>query len=195
MTAGPTSGTRFKGRPDGAGESRCVGFDLAGTLAYRFEAFRPASLFWSFGRLQGGTVPARSASRRRRWSLATGDPASVAGARRAFRTEIEQYAAAGSDVDGAELIFVELLSNVIRHGAGAAGVLLRWCDRCTLLVVTDAGRGFGDRRHAAFPEPLAERGRGLALVAALSGGMRMGNRPAGGAYVCAVLPVRRSLFG
>ncbi len=166
-----------------------------GTVAYRSEAFPPRFALWSFGRLQGGTVPARSASRRRRWSLAPGDLASVAGARRAFRTEIERYAAAGSDVDGAELIFAELLSNVIRHGEGAADVSLRWCDRCTLLVVTDTGRGFGDRRHPAFPEPLAERGRGLALVAALSGGMRMGNRRAGGAYVCAVLPVRRSLFG
>jgi anti-sigma regulatory factor (Ser/Thr protein kinase) len=119
----------------------------------------------------------------------------VAGARRSFRTEIERYAAAGSDLDGAELIFVELVSNVIRHGDGTGDVSLRWCDRCTLLVVTDTGRGFGVWRRPAFPETLAERGRGLALVAALSDGMRMGNRPAGGAYVCAVLPVRRSLFG
>jgi len=112
-------------------------------------------------------------------------------ARRAFRRAIEDDAVASSDIAGAELIFAELISNVVRHAGGPATVWLDWrCSRPTLFVL-DGGRGFLSRPHLALPEATAERGRGLALVAALAVGMRAGNRPGGGAYVCAVLPVSR----
>lgn len=109
--------------------------------------------------------------------------------RRAFRAEIERYADAGSDVAGAELIFAELLANVVRHAGAPGTACLRWIGTRAMLAVMDVGDGFRTPPGRSLPAPTAERGRGLALVAALSLGMRAGNRPGGGAYVCAVLPV------
>jgi Histidine kinase-like ATPase domain len=136
-------------------------------------------------------LPARPLHARRHWSLSTDDPTTAARARNAFRVEIERYAVADSDLAGAELIFAELISNVVRHASGPATVWLTWpCSRPTLFVL-DGGGGFLSPPHLALPDATAERGRGLALVSALAIGMRAGNRPGGGAYVCAVLPVSR----
>ena len=117
--------------------------------------------------------------------------------RRAFRAELERYASAGSDVAAAELIFAELLANVVRHAGAPGTACLRWHGSRATLVVLDLGDGFRSPPGRSLPEPTSERGRGLALVAALSLGMRAGNRPGGGAFVCAVLPVTHgdALFG
>jgi len=102
-------------------------------------------------------------------------------ARLAFRREIERYAVPNSDLAGAELIFTELISNVVRHASGPATVCLDWhCLRPTLFVV-DGGCGFRSKPRPSLPDVTAEHGRGLALVAALALGMRAGNRPGGGA--------------
>jgi anti-sigma regulatory factor (Ser/Thr protein kinase) len=160
---------------------------LTGTLAYersRAARFAPST----FGRRKAATVRAQRVPARQ-WCLASGDPAAAVDARRAFRAEIERHAGAGSDLAGAELIFAELLANVVRHAVGPAQVFLRWRGSRATLTVTDAGGGFRGPPATALPEPTAERGRGLALVSALAFGMRAGNRPGGGAYVFAVLPV------
>jgi hypothetical protein len=70
---------------------------------------------------------------------------------------------------------------------------MRWNGSRATLTVLDLGDGFRTPPGRSLPAPTAERGRGLALVAALSLAMRAGNRPGGGAYVCAVLPVTYAL--
>ncbi|HEX3464119.1 MAG TPA: ATP-binding protein [Candidatus Elarobacter sp.] len=125
---------------------------------------------------------------RRRWSL-SGDPAGAARARTSFRDEIARHAGPDSDLEGAELIFAELLSNVVRHAHAPATASLRWTRSRVTLLVLDLGGGFRTPPCRALPEPTAETGRGLALVDALARRVRAGNRSGGGAYVCAVLPV------
>lgn len=130
---------------------------------------------------------------RRRWSFSAADGATATHARRAFRSEIERYAAIGSDFAGAELIFAELLSNVARHAGTDAEVSLGWTRSRAILLVVDTGRGFGVPPLRSLPGPEAEHGRGLALVDAFAVAVRTGNRRGGGAYVYAVLPVRLEL--
>ena len=48
--------------------------------------------------------------------------------RSAFREHILRYASADSDIAAAELIFAELLANVISHAPGPAQAHLSWKD-------------------------------------------------------------------
>jgi anti-sigma regulatory factor (Ser/Thr protein kinase) len=116
--------------------------------------------------------------------------AAAVGARRAFRAHLERYAASESDVPGAELIFAELVSNIVRHARGPASFILDWHQARPTLFVLDRGNGIREAPHA-FPEVTADRGRGLALVNAIAVQMRVGKRRGIGAYVCAILPVLR----
>jgi len=113
-------------------------------------------------------------------------------ARREFRDYLARFAAPGSDVAGAELIFGELLANVVRHAGGVATFRLDWRDPHARLVVEDRGSGFPEAPGGTLEEPPAESGRGLAISTALAVEVSISNRPEGGACVRVVLPVERS---
>jgi anti-sigma regulatory factor (Ser/Thr protein kinase) len=96
------------------------------------------------------------------------------------------------DADCAELIFGELVANVVRHARGEVEVRLELQGNRPVLVVRDHGPGLrgvplagGDR--------LAESGRGLAIVRYLSDELAVGRAPGGGTLVQAVLPGRNTL--
>ncbi|MDQ2991995.1 MAG: ATP-binding protein, partial [Candidatus Eremiobacteraeota bacterium] len=96
-------------------------------------------------------------------------------------------------VSAAEMIFGELLGNVVRYARGPVSFHLNWHGREPTLLVTDEGPGF--RRgtpRSELNDLNAESGRGLAMVRAFAVAMETGNRPERGAYVSVVLPVRRS---
>lgn len=108
-----------------------------------------------------------------------------------FRSHLMRYATCESDVDNAELIFGELIANVVCHAQGPVSFGLRWQGLRPTLLVVDRGEGFRTEPNMAFTGPDAECGRGLAIVRALGIKMYCGNRPEGGAYICVVLPVER----
>jgi signal transduction histidine kinase len=136
----------------------------------------------------------RSVSAARRswaWSGEVHDARHGARVRRLFRNYLLRYATADSEVATAELIFGELLANVIRYGCGVGSFHVDWRNAHPTLLVEDRGAGFQEPPQSTLADPIAETGRGLALVRALAVEMLIGNRPGGGAYVSVVLPIRR----
>jgi anti-sigma regulatory factor (Ser/Thr protein kinase) len=129
----------------------------------------------------------------RSWSFVSDALADARTVRLAVRRFLETSADDMSDIDGAELIVGELIANVVRHGSPPFGVCVDWNGDVPTLYVSDRGRPRKRLLYSA-PDDLAENGRGLLLVRALShgslavearGGTRSGTR------VVVTLPVRR----
>jgi anti-sigma regulatory factor (Ser/Thr protein kinase) len=86
------------------------------------------------------------------------------------------------------VVFGELIGNVVRHVSGASEVQI--AVDCggpqTVLHVLDRGLGF---RHTSLlpPDPMAESGRGLFLVSALTGEFTVAQREGGGSHARATL--------
>ncbi len=124
------------------------------------------------------------------WFVDARDGAALRALRHEFRAYLERHADPGSDLDGAEVAFSELISNTFRHAPGPAWVHLDWSDRRPSVEVHDLGPGF--ELNAAPPEdPRAEGGRGLHLVSHLTDELTVAAKRAGGSKVRAVLAVTR----
>jgi len=129
-----------------------------------------------------------------------------------LRREIGQYltrhAAEGSEdqVADAELIVSEAVGNAIRHGGGPVWVALDWGDTMPVLRVHDLGPGFDPATvstSAGRSDPasgldgldpdaqLADNGRGLLIIQALSPEVSSSIRANAGMVVSATLPVAR----
>jgi hypothetical protein len=123
------------------------------------------------------------------FSFRIADASLANNARTIFQRYLTSQVDADSDVDGAELIFGELLGNVARHAPGAIDVRLRWNGRIAILEVGDSGPGYAiDDVH--LPGDFAESRRGLFLVAAFGRDLRV--RHDGGRTTTTVtLPVTR----
>jgi anti-sigma regulatory factor (Ser/Thr protein kinase) len=98
-----------------------------------------------------------------------------------------------SDFDSAELICVELFSNLIRHARGAVRIELDWGGDFPKLSIIDV-----EKRSNAPPirlpaDLLAESGRGLFIIKALAKDLQLSTSGGGvGSRTCATLPVRRA---
>lgn len=135
------------------------------------------------------------------WTLEAGDAARVSRVRRQVMTALRGRAAAGSDLDSAELVVAELLNNALAHTSGPAWVALSWDGPHPLLSVTDLGPGFADRPELLdeqqrlvprLPEDeLSEHGRGLYLIALLTRDLAVTPRPTGGSVVSVTLQLHR----
>lgn len=91
----------------------------------------------------------------------------------------------------AELVFGELISNVVRHAPGKVYVGIDWSDDYPELRVTDRGTGYS--KHPRLPkDPLSESGRGLFIVEALTRRFEVGRAPHGGSDVRALLDIPRA---
>jgi len=126
-------------------------------------------------------VPYRARFSRWQWMVEVEEPVAALDLRGAFLDYLFRYATPESDLFGAELIFGELLGNVVRYAPGRVAFHLDWHGLRPTLLVVDEGDGF----HGA-------PGGGLALVRAFAVEMLIGNRPQHGAYVSVILPVRRA---
>ncbi|GLY33371.1 ATP-binding protein [Kineosporia sp. NBRC 101731] len=153
-------------------------------------------------------VPALSAWRRETWALTAmatwvlqaGDAARVPAVRHQVIAALRCRAALGSDLDSAQIVVAELLTNTFAHTPGPAWVTLSWNGSHPLLSVADIGPGFGrrpellDGMHRLVPrlpdDDLSEHGRGLYLVAQLTHDLVVTPRPAGGCVVSATLRLR-----
>ncbi len=97
---------------------------------------------------------------------------------------------ADSDFDAAELIYGELIGNLIRHAQGCVTIRLDWSDEFPTLSVND------EQRYTApaisLPrDPLAESGRGLFIIKTLARDFKLVDADGSGSAACAILPVRR----
>lgn len=116
-------------------------------------------------------------------------PARSARLRRAIAAYLARHAVDAEGVATAELVVGELVSNVVRHAPGLMWASLTWTEEQPTLSVYDLAPGFAvpDRP----PDPLAEHGRGLAIVGTIVDRFEVHVRASGGAKVTARLPVRR----
>jgi anti-sigma regulatory factor (Ser/Thr protein kinase) len=110
-------------------------------------------------------------------------------ARAIFQRYLAAQVDADSDVDGAELIFGELLGNVARHAPGAIDVRLRWNGLVAILEVGDSGPGYAIN-DVHLPGDFAESRRGLFLVAAFGRDLRVRHHE-GRTTTTVTLPVTR----
>ncbi len=129
----------------------------------------------------------------RTWTFDTCDNVTAQHARADFAGLLATRRMADEDVFTAELIFGELLSNVVRYAPGRIEVVLDWSEASTaILHFLDRGPGF-----VLIPrlpsDLLAERGRGLFLVWTLSDDFNVTRRAAGGSHARVALSRRRPL--
>lgn len=112
-------------------------------------------------------------------------------ARRSFIDHLNAEATKASEIDAAEIIFGELVANVVRHAPGPIDIALEWNDGFAVLHVTDRGNGFKfqPRRRADI---LMEAGRGLWLIEQFGGSVDVERIPGYGTHVRVALPVRRA---
>lgn len=123
------------------------------------------------------------------FSFRIADASLANNARTIFQRYLTSQVDPDSDVDGAELIFGELLGNVARHAPGAIDVRLRWNGPVAILEVGDSGPGYaiGD---VHLPADFAESRRGLFLVAAFGRDLRVRHHE-GHTTTTVTLPVMR----
>jgi PAS domain S-box-containing protein len=96
------------------------------------------------------------------------------------------------DIALAELLFSELVGNVVRHTGGTAEVVLDLSGTAPVLHVLDRGPGF--TFAARLPaNPLSESGRGLFIAAMLARDLSIAPRPDGGSHARVVLPFNLKL--
>lgn len=111
--------------------------------------------------------------------------------RRAFRECLTSLPAPPLDLDAAELIYGELVANVVRYAKGEVEVRLEVTDaRLPVLVVRDHGPGLRAPRRTRPGDPSAESGRGLSIVEHLAADVAVRDAAGGGTVVRATLPMR-----
>ncbi|MBV9271298.1 MAG: serine/threonine-protein phosphatase, partial [Candidatus Eremiobacteraeota bacterium] len=111
-------------------------------------------------------------------------------ARRVFIAYLRELGDPNADYDAAELVFGELVGNVVRHAPGQINIVTGWQDGFATLYVCDRGRGYAGVTNLPS-DPLSESGRGLFLVNALTRGFDVRPRSTGGMEACAILNVSR----
>jgi PAS domain S-box-containing protein len=126
---------------------------------------------------------------RAHWSFDAENAQAAHDARSEFVAKLCAQSEPGSDVDAAELIFGELIGNVVRHAPGPIDVQVEWRGRYPVLHVTDRGKGF--IRDPALPvDPLSESGRGLYIISLLARSVRVERIPGYGNHIAVELPIR-----
>lgn len=120
------------------------------------------------------------------WSFDVNDPDMAYSVRQEFLRELERGGVTPDERYAAELVFSELIGNVVRFAPRWADITLDWNSGRPVLHVLDGGPGF---RHAPkLPENLlSERGRGLFIVSRLASEFHVARRPSGGSHARAVL--------
>lgn len=124
------------------------------------------------------------------WTFASADAAKAHQAREQFVRMLRVCGARQEDLNNAELIFGELVGNVVRHAPGAILVRFDWTGDDAMLSVQDQGVGF--EYHPALPAAFEESGRGLFIVARLAKHVTVQRLDERGFRVCVVLDAQRA---
>ncbi len=104
-------------------------------------------------------------------------------------TELRSRAADSSDFAAAELIFGELIGNVVRPAPGAVCVRLEWNGSKALLSVHDEHAPFTPKFQLPA-DIMSEHGRGLYIARAFSTSLDITHVHGDGTKVSVGLPVR-----
>jgi anti-sigma regulatory factor (Ser/Thr protein kinase) len=92
------------------------------------------------------------------------------------------------DIFGAELVFGELVGNVLRHAHGMTDVFVDWSGPAPILHVRD--QGLGCMHSPRLPHDLfSESGRGLYIIAAMTEEFNITRMAGGGSHARAVISI------
>ncbi len=120
------------------------------------------------------------------WTFDTSDGDTARDARHAFVASLRDRGVRSDELGTAELIFGELLGNVVRYAPGPIEIMFDWHEDAPVLHVLDRGPGF--TLAARLPSDLlSERGRGLYIVWTLAEDFNVTERYDGGSHARAVL--------
>lgn len=118
------------------------------------------------------------------WHFRADNADSARSAREAFCYHLTHSGVEPAAVSRAELVFGELIGNVVRHAPGPIEIDLMFVAGDAVLSVRDRGPGFEPHANRLPDEALAEHGRGLFLVEAYAGSAPLiAHRKAGGTKV------------
>ncbi len=120
------------------------------------------------------------------WSFDCTDAQDAGRARREYTERLHAVGLSDDELSSAELVFGELVGNVVRYAPGAITAMLDVSGRAPVLHVLDDGRGFEFRPRLPV-DLLSERGRGLFLVTAFAEELSVERRRGGGSHARAVL--------
>jgi PAS domain S-box-containing protein len=122
----------------------------------------------------------------RRWAFDANDATVAHEARYSFVGALRDGGLRGDNLNAAELVFGELLGNVVRYAPGPIEIIFDWSQRAPVLHVLDRGPGFAFAPKLPS-DLLSERGRGLYIVWALAEDFNVTERYDGGSHARAVL--------
>jgi anti-sigma regulatory factor (Ser/Thr protein kinase) len=123
-----------------------------------------------------------------RWTIDPSEPRSMMRVRDSMLEALRAHATPERSVCDAELIFAELIGNVVRHAPGKIEVVLDASGRLPVLNVIDEGPGFSRTVHLPT-DMMREGGRGLFIVSTLAKELNVTKRVGNGSHVRAVLEV------
>jgi PAS domain S-box-containing protein len=123
-----------------------------------------------------------------RWHLDANDAAAATALRMKFTASLAHRDFSSEDIANAELVFGELIGNVVRHTRGdcQVDIVIDHSGPRIVLHILDSGAGFSYVSRLV-PDPYCESGRGLFLIAALTADFEVDQRPDGGSHARAVL--------
>jgi anti-sigma regulatory factor (Ser/Thr protein kinase) len=128
----------------------------------------------------------------KRWSFDAENARAAQDARAEFVHYLRSQINDGFSISAAELVFGELIGNVVRHAPGAIDIDLDWSQEHPVLHVIDRGPAF--EPGSALPSDLlSESGRGLYIVRRLASNLKVEHVPGYGNHVTAELPLRRKV--
>jgi PAS domain S-box-containing protein len=107
-----------------------------------------------------------------RWSFAAENAQAANDARADFVRFLRRKSENAAAIESAEVVFGELVGNVVRHAPGPVDLAFEWDPSEPVLHVIDRGAAF-ETRDRLPADPLSEGGRGLFLAEQLSGGLRI----------------------
>jgi len=96
------------------------------------------------------------------WTFETENAFAAQDARTEFIGYLRDHIHDEAAIDQAELVFGELMANVVRHAPGPVSVYVRWCGTDPVVHVIDRGPAF--HVEANLPDAYCESGRGLFLI-------------------------------
>jgi PAS domain S-box-containing protein len=137
-----------------------------------------------------GSLGTVARGRERRWAFDTNDASAAGSARYAFVDALRDGGVCAEEVGAAELVFGELLGNVVRYAPGPIEIMFDWSDATSpVLHVLDRGPGF--TLVPRLPtDLLSEQGRGLYIVWSLAEDFNVTERFDGGSHARAVLATK-----
>jgi len=122
------------------------------------------------------------------WHFRSADPAKALAERRAFAEFLRTRCTPESDWQAAEIVYGELVANVVRHAPGPIEIMLRTDARGAVRIeVCDTATHF-TMATPVEPPLYAETGRGLHIIWCLCGNLSRTKTLTGG-KVIVVLPI------